>query len=302
MEKFVELRPNEAAAHIAMGDVHRACMHLDQAIIDYSKAISLDPASDVAYSKRGYINAYQGAFDDACKDWEMSLNLAKSNSKISWPNYSMLSYLHERNGELPIDKTSCNLVRSNNLKNSKHQLEGSENDHYFCCTVISMKHGLYVSPYQNLNECHALQREFTQESKAPDQLTINADITFIKCINAIQDGNFELASKMAQEHARLAEPSLNPRRLQVYNYMMGLINLKQQHYNIAVSNFLNSDLNNSCIKFALGLAYDGLGEWDKAQAMFREVSANNFTSGSKPWVAKISNNWLNAYTTKLNGE
>jgi len=290
IEKFVELRPNEAAAYLALGDVHRACMRFDQAIIAYSKAIVLDPSSDVAYSKRGYVNAYQGIFDDARKDWEMSLSLAKDNSKISWPNYNIRSYLCERNGNLPIVDEKIH-----GRKNGNHLLEGAENDHYFCCTVISMKHGLYVSPYQNLNECSALQREFTKESKAPDPAAIDANITFIKSINAIQEGDFKLASQMAEEHARLTEPGLNPKKLEVYNYLMGLINLKQQHYSLAVSNFLSSDINNSCIKFGLGLAYDGLGEWEKAQAMFKEVSAYNFTTVSKPWVTKISNDWLNTY-------
>lgn len=298
MEKFVDLRPNEATAFIALGDVHRAYMNLDRAIIFYTKAIKLDSASDVAYSKRGFANAYQGFFDDARHDWEMSLKLANNNSKISWPNYSVLSYLVLENGKSTIDVipgSAENTGKQNAGKKGKHQLEGTESDHYFCCTVISMKHGLYVSPFRNINECSALQREFIQESKAPDARMTAANIAFIKAIHAVLQNDFKMASLKAEEYARLSEPGLKPVKMQVYNYMMGLINLKQEHWGMAVDYFLKSDLTNACVKYELGLAYDGLGEWEKAQEMFNDVSNCNFTSLSKPQMIKISHNWLNAY-------
>jgi len=295
MEKFVELRPNEANAYIALGDVHRARLSFDRAIIAYQNAIKCDPASDIAYSKRGYVHAYQGYFDEARNDWEKALNLAKVNSKISWPNNNLMSFLFPVSGKSSVDEYVQPVLLDVARKNGKDPLESPEDDHYFCCTVISMKHGVYVSPFQAMNECRALQREFTKESKAPEPVMITANITFIESVHSLLQGDFEQATKKAEAHARLVEPSKNPRKLEVFNYLMGLINLRQEHYGKAVSYYTKSDLSNACVKYELGLAYDGMGAWDKAQAMFDEVSKCKFATAAEPRMIQLSGKWLNVY-------
>jgi tetratricopeptide (TPR) repeat protein len=295
MERFVELRPNEATAYVALGDVHRARLSFDRAIIAFTKAIRLDPKNDLAWSKRGYINTYQGFFEDARKDWETSLNLAKENSLINLPNNNLISYLFSGNGKIQETGPAVTIAEKSRRKSAKDQMESPEDDHYFCCTVISMKHGVYVSPFQTMNECRALQREFTKEAKAPEPVMIAANIAFIESVHSILLGDFEKAKQKADEHARMVEPFKSPGKLQVYNYLMGLIDLKQEHYGQAVAHYMKSDLNNACVKYELGLAYDGLGEWEKAQEMFNAVSNCNFATAAEPRMIRISNKWLKTY-------
>jgi tetratricopeptide (TPR) repeat protein len=302
MEKFVSLRPNEPTAHLALGDVHRARLSFDRALIAFGKAIKLDPACGIAFSKKGYIEAYQGLSENARKDWEMALSLSIGNSNINWPNYNVISYLHPGCGKLPLEGIANIGLTGNNRKKKFDPLQSPEDDHYFCCTVISMKHGVYVSPFQTMNECRALQREFEKESKAPDPVMIAANLTFMEGVHALLIGDFELATKKAGEHAQLVEPGKSPKKLQVYNYLMGLIDLKQEHFANAVTHYLNSDLSNACVKYELGLAYDGLGEWDKAQEMFSEVSKCNFATASEPRMVKLSDKWLKTYASILKEE
>jgi tetratricopeptide (TPR) repeat protein len=297
MEKFVSLRPNEPTAHLALGDVHRARLSFDRALNAFGKAIKLDPACGIAFAKIGYIEAYQGLLDKARKDWEMAKSLSKDNSNMDCPNFSVITYLHPGCGKLPADdKANIGLT---NIKRKKRfdPLQSPEDDHYFCCTVISMKHGVYVSPFQTMNECRALQREFEKEANAPDPIMISANLIFMESVNSLLVGDFELATKKAGEHARLVEPGKSPKKLQVYNYLMGLIDLKQEHYANAVTHYLNSDLSNACVKYELGLAYDGVGEWEKAQEMFSQVSKCNFATASEPRMVKLSDKWLNLYAT-----
>ncbi len=297
MEKFVDLRPTEASAFMALGDVHRARLSFDRVVMAYNRAIKIDPKSAIAYAKKGYIDTYQGYFDDGRKDWAMSLNLLKENDRSNWPNNSVISYLYPGNTKFADIETSVVDLKDNTWKNGKDPLQAPEDDHYFCCTVISMKHGVYVSPFQSMNECSALQREFSKESKAPEPTLIEANITFIQSVHALFQGDFEQATQKAEAHARLVEPYKSPRKLQVYNYLMGLINLKQEHFGKAVTYYLKSDINNSCVKYELGLAYDGLGEWEKAQEMFDQVSKCNFTTAAEPRITRISSKWLKTYAS-----
>ena len=113
----------------------------------------------------------------------------------------------------------------------------------------------------------------------------------------MQLNDFELSAQKAEEHAKLVDPGKNYNMPEVYNYLMGLINLKQEHFGKAVAYYLKSDLSNACVKYELGLAYDGLKEWDKAQAMFDQVSKCNFVTAAEPRMTRISNKWLKTYAS-----
>ncbi|HEY3388249.1 MAG TPA: hypothetical protein VGK38_01670 [Prolixibacteraceae bacterium] len=295
MQKFVELRPNEPTGYIALGDVNRAILSFKDAEIAYSKAIELDPNNDVVYAKRGYANVYLGLFDEGRNDWNMSNKLAKESSKTSTLNYCVSSFLYPWSGKSPAE-SACQITQiSNGRKSGIHPMEAPEDDHYFCCTVVSMKHGLYVSPYGKVDEHEALKRELAKESKAPDPRMIEADITFLQSFNALSLNDFKLATQKAEEHARLVEPFLNPRKLEIYNFLMGSIDLKQKNYSKAIAHYQKSDTNNVCIKYEMGLAYDGLGEWDAAESMFKDVASCNFVTAIKPYAFKISKGWLDTY-------
>ena len=302
MEKSIELSPNEPALQIALGDVYRAQLIWNYAYNAYTNAISLDPINDVAYAKRGYVDIYQGYFDQARKDWEMAGNLARNDSRLSLPNNSLISFLYMGYRKIPTEGSCKESSSLNGPKRRMHPLEAPENDHYFCCTVIAMKHGIYVSPYGSMNECESLQREFETESLSPINRMITANITFIEGLHALMQNDFRMAKLKAKEHALLVNPLIRPQKLQVFNYLMGLIYLKQRYYSQAVDYYLKSDLKNCCVKFELGLAYDGLGEWDRAQAMFDEVANNNFSTAALPYMGKYSNSWLNTYEALLKEE
>lgn len=300
MKKFVELRPNEATAHIALGDVYRANMSLLEASEEYSKAIEIDPSSVIAFSKRGYQNSYMGRFDNARNDFEMSAKLSGNNSNLSWPNNSVVSYLFAGNSNLGL---ITNQQVNNKEKISKKEnipLESPTEEHYFCCSVIAMIHGIYTGVSKSLNECQSLQKELLQESVVPEQHAIDANFAFIEAIRALSNQDYKNATQKAEEHARLLMPDLNPEKLQVYNYLMGLINLKQQNYTKAIKYYLKSDLSNTCVKYELGLAYDGAGKFEEAKKVLLDVADCQFKSFSKLLMSKKADEWLNIYASIIN--
>ena len=295
MEKFREMCPNEPASHIALGDVYRAQLMWDLALQSYSKAITLDPTSSIAYAKRGYVNIYQGYFDDARNDWKLA-NELKEGSMISDPFQSVVSYLYGSNGQVVAPELAM-ITQDNHTNGNRHPLEAPEDDHYFCCTVISMKHGVCVSPYGDISEQEALKRELTQESIAPRPQMVTANITFLESVHALMQDDFEMATLKAKQHALIIAPDLKPQKLQVYNYLMGLIDLKQKRYSQAVDHYRKSDLNNACVKYELGLAYDALGEWKNAQELFDQVSKYSFGAINTNYMSRISKDWLDSYAT-----
>ncbi|MBW6537583.1 MAG: hypothetical protein K0B11_21420 [Mariniphaga sp.] len=297
MRKFVELRPNEASAHIAMGDVHRAYLNLDHARIAYSKAIELEPESAAALSKRGYVHTYLGMFDEARADFKKATALVNHGQDYSQPNGSMLSYLSPGNGKRT---TSAVEITGKKQRNNKRMpLSAATDNCYFCCNVISMSYGFYAAPDDLLNACNCLRHEFETESRAPNENTVEANIAFMYGFRAIQGKDYEKAKQIIEEYARTISPEMKPTKNEAHNFLEGLIYIGQENYHKALASFNKSDVNNIFVKYNLGLVYNKLEMYEEAQRAFKEVADFNFANAGETQMVKTANSWLKSYEDAL---
>ncbi len=293
MQEFAKLRPGEAIALLSVGDVCRAKIDFHKALKAYTAAIHLDPLSGIGFSKRGYINSYLGQFDDALSDFETARSFNGGGSLIGSPNNNLVSFFFSGNVKLAaedLQKMHASLPSGLDAQNAASK--GKNGNHRFCCSMIAHSHGLYTAPFAGEDECCCLQKDFTLESFPPDPETVDAMFAFVKSIRAINSENFPLASQMAEEHALLLQPGVKPGKSQVYHYLMGVISYRQKQYQRAVNHFQKSDLSNQCVKFDLALAYDQIGEFEKAEELMKDVSVCAFTSNYLPDFVKMSQSYL----------
>jgi tetratricopeptide (TPR) repeat protein len=294
MQKFVELRPNEATAHIALGDVHRAALSLDMARISYSRAIEIDPQSAVALSKRGYIHTYQGRFEEARADFKKASELTGPMQHYSKPNGNIFSYLFSGNGK--VAATDVVLISNNQKKNKSYTLNDVSDNCYFCCTFISMNHGFIASPQPLINASQCLRHEFDMESRIPDATAIEANIAFVEGFRAIHLEDYEKAQLIIEEYARTISPDLKPGKNEAHNFLKGLIYSGQGNYTKALASFKKSDTQNIFVKYNMGLVYDRLGMHEEAKEVLNEVAEINFANSRCSPMVKLADLWLKSHT------
>ena len=297
MEKFVELRPDEASAYIAKGDVQRAFLNLQDAKNDYSKAIRLEPENAVALSKRGYVNTYLGLFEDARADFRAASELASQGYGSSGPNAGVISYLYPGNGIGTIAEEVASTGEKGNHR--RMPLEGQNDNCYFCCTFISMTHGIYASPDKSLNACNSLGHEFVMESRVPGENAIEANIAFIEGFRAIQDKDYEKASQVIEKYAQTISPEMKSNRNEAHNFLEGLMYSEQGHYERALASFSKSDVNNIFVKYHLGVAYHKLERYEEAREVLSQVADFKFANVCETQMSKRANEWLKSYETAL---
>jgi tetratricopeptide (TPR) repeat protein len=294
-EKFVELRPNEASAYIALGDAHRANLNLEKALANYIIATEIDPEATVSLAKTGYLSVYTGKYDDARTAFQKARMLASTQKHLNYnPHCLAASYLFP----LPTMREEANVASKKNMNQQNNKivpLEGDSENCYFCCTLISMNYGFYVADYKEMSPCQCLNREFIFESKIPERITFEGFITFAESFKAAQNQNYEWAETMARQYAQITNPDIHITKNEAYNFLTGLINLKKGNYTNAISNFKKSDLNNICVKYNLGLVYDKLGNWEEAKKMFSTVASCKFANYSEVKIVKLANDWLDSY-------
>jgi tetratricopeptide (TPR) repeat protein len=65
LQRLVEIHPEDARAHLLLGDYHNARQEFDRAIARYEAAVALDPDFSPAYNNLGYLYRNIGRYEDA---------------------------------------------------------------------------------------------------------------------------------------------------------------------------------------------------------------------------------------------
>ena len=90
------------------------------------------------------------------------------------------------------------------------------------------------------------------------------------------EGDYTTALAKAEASKKDIESINNPRKLEGYHFLKGMINMKQSKYTDAVSDFEKSDLNGIYPKYMLAIANKKAGNDEKAAELFKEISNYNF--------------------------
>jgi len=77
--KTIQLEPNWAPGHTALGDAYYAAGKRKEAIAEYQKAIKQDPSSARAYAGLGLARSSNGESKDGLKDFERAIQLDPSS-------------------------------------------------------------------------------------------------------------------------------------------------------------------------------------------------------------------------------
>ncbi|MCG8503045.1 MAG: tetratricopeptide repeat protein, partial [Sphingomonadales bacterium] len=105
-----------------------------------------------------------------------------------------------------------------------------------------------------------------------------ANIAYFEGQLAARRGDFATAMAKAKRNAELVDPDPNPRKLEPYHDLMGLIALRQGEFAKAVEHYEQANPGFMYSRYHLALALEGAGEAERAQALFREVGEWNFNS------------------------
>ncbi len=109
---------------------------------------------------------------------------------------------------------------------------------------------------------------------------------------AARQGDYERAQAQAEEFASLAAADTNPRKMERYHELLGLIALQQGDNESAVAHYRQANLSTSPgagdVKniYMLATALQGAGRSDEAAELMQKVADWNFNS---VWFAMLRN-------------
>jgi tetratricopeptide (TPR) repeat protein len=275
----IELAPGVDTYYWSLGDVYRGSNRLEDARRYYKLALQLDPNDLIAPIKLGHVNSFLGNFEEARKDYERGMAASGPANAGFLAPFKGLTYVYA--GDAPAAVQALEKVATD-IDGFGAAPDQRLNAKVFALTnaaTVALWSGLYDDAERILGTRTALMRENAKIVGTPAFANIQeTQIAFFDGQLAAFRGDYKQAKALAKKIPELVAGENNPRKLEPYHELLGLVALRQKKYKEAVTEYRQADLTQLHNKYQLAQALEGTQARDEAQRLYREVAVNNFNT------------------------
>jgi tetratricopeptide (TPR) repeat protein len=279
MEAAVRLEPGEDNYHVNVGDVHRGENELEAANAAYQRAVNLDPQNGIALLKLAHINSFLGSYDEARRNYDAGIAVATEQNRATYANFKMFTYLHAGDIDGAIGGLNRLAADVDSMDMPDDQRIGARILTYTNLAQVALHGGRYDEGERAIAGLAAALRANAQ-SVNKEEFTRNqeATIAYWEGQLAARRGDYAAALRLAKKNKELVDPDANPRKLENYHEVLGLVHLLQKDYAKAAAEYRQANLTVMYTKYHLALALEGAGQRAEARALYKEVGEWNFNT------------------------
>ena len=283
----IELAPGEDNYYWGLGDAYRAKNQLEDAYVYYTRATMLDPTDSIALTKRGHVGSFLGHYDEARADYDKGIEVAQPANKGFLASYRAFTWLHGDDPATAVDELKQVAARMDQMDLPTEQRTGAKVFALTNAATVCLHEGMYDDAADILEMRASLLRQNADAVGTADYSAIQeANVAYWQGLLAARRGEFDTAKVLAKRNKELVEAQDNPRKMENYSDLMGLIELTQGNFEEAVEYYRGANLNTMYTKYHLALALEGAGETQEAKDLFKEVADWNFNSVGYALVRK----------------
>jgi tetratricopeptide (TPR) repeat protein len=275
--RYVDRYPEEADAHVLLGDVFRAGMQLEEARGEYTRAMMVNKDSYIAYIKRGHALTFIGLYNDARKDFARATELGIGPVKSLAANYRTLTWIYA-------GKLDEAFHENETVLNSLPLLGFDESidfnpyaDTWRNRLLMSMELGDFPESERALTQYAKFARAIAQQIHTPNfSETTESEIALLKGRLALKRGDFIAAVGHADRSIDFLRNIRSARKRENTELLLGQIAVQQNEFALALDHLDEANPDLIQVKFYRGLALEALGRDAEAQELFHEVANWDF--------------------------
>jgi len=279
MNKALELVPKSGRAYINLGDALRGGSKLEMARDNYSKAIELDSENALAYLKRAHANLFLDYFASAKTDYHKAVRLADDVNLVIYSNYAAFTEIYKGEMMVAFNELNLALEKVNNLDLPESQKLGQKIftlQNMITLCIQSEQHEKADMCLMKYSDNIKKRLEGVQSERYA--LGQRAGVELYKIYFLAQKGDYVKAYEKCEEVKEIYKKLDNEILMENYYGAQAYVLLKEEKYMDAILSFQKSDMNEILNKYYLGMAFEKMGEVEKAKKLFKEVAEFNFNS------------------------
>jgi tetratricopeptide (TPR) repeat protein len=278
-KQTIALAPGEDNYHWLLGDVYRASNDLEKAREVYRRATLLDPHDGTAPVKLGHVDSFLGRYDEARADYDRGIANADRANKPFLANYRAFTAVHAGDPAGAVRELERLAAEVDTMGLPENQRDGAKNFTLTNALTVALHHSLHDDAARILGQLSAVLRGNARVVGTEEFSRIQeALIAYYEGQLAARRGHFTEATALAKKNAELVAGQRNPRKMENYHDLMGLIALLGRRPGEAVKLYEKADLTNKYTQYHYALALAGARRADEAKKIFKDVGEWNFNS------------------------
>ncbi len=275
----IALAPGEDNLYWALGDVYRATNRLEEARQYYQLSTLLDPNEGTALVKLGHVNSFLGHYTEARADYDRGIAMTEAANKPFYASYKMFTWVHAGDAVTAAHELEKLATEVDTMDLQDDQRSGAKIFALTNAATVCLEKGMNDDADRVIGKLAGALRGNAEAVGMDDFSRIQeAQIAYFEGQLAAHRGDYTGATRLAKKNAELVADQQNPRKLEAYHDLMGLIHFLQRKYPQAVAEYRQADLTNMYNKYHLALALDGAKQKDEARKLFKEVGEWNFNT------------------------
>ena len=275
----ISIAPGNDMYYWSLGDVYRGSNRLEDARRYYKLALQLDPKDATAPLKLGHVNSFLGNFDEARKDYDRGIDAGgPANAGFVVP-FKALTWVYAGEPAKAIQSLEKLVADIDGFGAGKDQVLNAKVFSLTTAATVALLSGLNDDAERVLAMRTALMRENVKlvGTEAFSKIQ-EAQIAFFDGQLAAWKGDYKGAAKLAQKTADLVAGQNNPRKMEPYHELLGLIALRQKSYKKAATELRLADQTALHNKYQLAQALEATNAGEEARKLYKEVAENNFNT------------------------
>ena len=275
----ISVAPGNDMYYWSLGDVYRGSNKLEDARRYYKLALQLDPKDPTAPVKLGHVNSFLGSFDEARQDYDRGIEASGPATAGFLAPFKSLTWVYAGEPAKAIQSLEKLVADIDGFGAGKDQVLNAKVFALTSAATIAMFSGMNDDAQRLLAVRTALMRENAKLVGAEAFSNIQeTQIAFFDGQLAAWKGDYSAAAKLARKTAALVAGQNNPRKMEPYHELLGLIALRQKSYRKAVAELRRADQTQLHNKYLLAQALEATNANDEARRLYREVAENNFNT------------------------
>ena len=263
----------------SLGDVYRATNRLEDARRYYKLALQLDPHDQIAPLKLGHVNSFLGNIDEARADYDRGIAASSPANAGFLAAFKAMTHLYAGDAGAGVKALEGVVNEIDGFGAPPAQRLNAKIGALTSAAQVAMYSGAFDDAQRVLTARSALMRENAGIVGTPTFANLQEiQIAFFDGQLAAYRGDYKAAKQLAKKVAELSAAQNNPRKLEPYHELLGLIALLQKNYKQAVTEYRQSNLAALHNKYQLAQALEATKATDEARRLYREVAANNFNT------------------------
>lgn len=268
-QKYISLSENNANAYDSYAELLLTMGKYDESIAQYKKALEINPEFFSSMVGIGNNYVFKGDFNTARKYYGEYFDKATLVSdKLTALFWEAVAYVHEGNS----GKAISVLDESSNLAEKENQKSRVIN----LATTQALIYSETGNPAKGM-ECYHKADNLIRESKFPESVneSFMTNSMLWNLYALIANNKLDEASAAVPKCRQKVESRKDPSEERYFNSLLGLLELKKGDYDKAISYFSKSNPESPSVQYYTGLAYQKLGDKQKASKMFEKIVKSN---------------------------